>query len=438
MPVNQIFDVQPYYKYTKLIFLISLLTILHYSCNKSQSNSYKLHIYNLNNILENAIINDFFSPPVASRIYIYPNIAIYLILNKEQKLIPFNDLPSIPAIPTDVNKEVAANVAFNEIGKQLVYTNDQIITVSDSIMQFYKNDFNESSISYGKKVADIILEWAKQDGYINLRVRNKYVLKNTKGSWTPTPPDYQDALEPNWGKIRPFLLEKVSSFMLNNQTVYSEDTSSLFYKELVDLYNKVQLTDEKQLETAHYWDCNPIVTKHFGHTKVAEKKLTPGGHWFHIAMTASKMQKESPELTSKNLCLVLAAIADAFIVSWEEKYQTNYIRPVTAINRLIDPNWIPKLYTPNFPEYPSGHSTVSAAAASVLTCIYGDNFSFTDTAEVPFGRKSRSFSSFKVAANEAAISRFYGGIHFLPAIEDGQKQGESIGEFIIQKTNICD
>ena len=173
MPLNRTFRIQVYPKYTKLIFiLISLLTISFYSCQKPRLNSYKLSIYELNKQLESAIINDFFSPPVASRIYIYPNIAIYLILNTEQKRIPFNDLPNIPIIPTDVNKEAAANIAFNEIGKELVYTNEQIIAVSDSIMLHYKNDFDAQSILYGKKMAKIILEWAKQDGYINLRGRN--------------------------------------------------------------------------------------------------------------------------------------------------------------------------------------------------------------------------------------------------------------------------
>jgi membrane-associated phospholipid phosphatase len=130
---------------------------------------------------------------------------------------------------------------------------------------------------------------------------------------------------------------------------------------------------------------------------------------------------------------VAIGLMDGFYCCWDEKYRSNRIRPETAIRKYIDPKWKPFLQTPPFPEYLSGHSTISSAAATILTHFFGDNFAYTDTVEERFGLKKRSFTSFKQAAAEAGISRLYGGIHFIDAITNGQKQGEKVGELVIGK-----
>jgi hypothetical protein len=125
------------------------------------------------------------------------------------------------------------------------------------------------------------------------------------------------------------------------------------------------------------------------------------------------------------------AIADAFISCWDEKYRSNLIRPETLINEHIDENWKPVLQTPPFPEYTSGHSVVSGAAATALTDIFGDNFTFDDDTETDYGLPVRSFESFNKAADEAAISRMYGGIHYRKAVAIGVKQGRDLGKFVL-------
>ena len=120
-------------------------------------------------------------------------------------------------------------------------------------------------------------------------------------------------------------------------------------------------------------------------------------------------------------------LADSFIGCWAAKYKYDLVRPVTYINRLIDAKWDPILITPPFPEYPSGHSTQSGAAAAVLTGFFGDDFAFDDSTHVDDGIPMRSFPSFWAAAQEAAISRLYGGIHFRAAIDFGVEQGRCIG-----------
>ena len=126
-------------------------------------------------------------------------------------------------------------------------------------------------------------------------------------------------------------------------------------------------------------------------------------------------------------------IADSFISCWDEKYRSNVVRPETYINQYIDKNWVPLLQTPPFPEYTSGHSVVSSASAEVLTKLFGSNFSFSDSTELEFGIPVRQFKSFVNAAEEASMSRFYGGIHYMPSIVNGMKEGKKIGEFYNQK-----
>jgi hypothetical protein len=120
------------------------------------------------------------------------------------------------------------------------------------------------------------------------------------------------------------------------------------------------------------------------------------------------------------------AVADAFIACWGSKYRYNLVRPVTCIRAVIDPTWLPLLATPPFPEYTSGHSVQSAAAARVMTDLFGE-VPFTDHTHDERGLAPRAFDSFVQAAEEAAVSRLYGGIHFQPAIERGLEQGTCVG-----------
>jgi hypothetical protein len=127
------------------------------------------------------------------------------------------------------------------------------------------------------------------------------------------------------------------------------------------------------------------------------------------------------------------ALADGFISSWDVKFRTNVIRPETVINTYVDEAWLPLLQTPPFPEYTSGHSVISNAAAEVLTDQFGDGFAFKDTSEVDYGLPPRTFASFRKAAEEAAISRMYGGIHYRQAIEEGAIEGRKVGQLVVQR-----
>ena len=135
--------------------------------------------------------------------------------------------------------------------------------------------------------------------------------------------------------------------------------------------------------------------------------------------------------TAESYAVVTISLFDAFISCWDEKYRSNLIRPETLINQHIDQNWTPLLQTPPFPEYTSGHSVISSAASIALTELYGDNFAFLDTSEEEYGLPARSFNSFIEASEEAAISRLYGGIHYMPAIDNGVTQGRALGRHLM-------
>jgi hypothetical protein len=211
------------------------------------------------------------------------------------------------------------------------------------------------------------------------------------------------------------------------------DTTSLFYKSVREVYNiNKNLTDE-QMNIARYWDDNPLVIMHSGHMMFGNKKITPGGHWMGICAIASKQSGADPIKTARAYALTSVALYDAFISCWDEKYRSSYIRPVTVINETFDNTWMPFLQTPPFPEYTSGHSTITAAAATVLTSIFGENFAFQDTSDLRYIGMQRHFNSFKDAAAEASISRVYGGIHYRFSVDTGAMEGKKLGNYIVGK-----
>ena len=159
----------------------------------------------------------------------------------------------------------------------------------------------------------------------------------------------------------------------------------------------------------------------------ATKKITPGGHWMGIAGIASRGAGDDVAGAATAYVRTALAIADGFISVWDEKYRSRLVRPETVINEHVDEDWAPLLQTPPFPEYSSGHSVISGAAAEALTALYGDDVAFVDDVEVPYGLPARTFGSFRQAAEEAAVSRLYGGIHYRMAADRGLEQGRGVG-----------
>lgn len=393
-------------------------------------------------LITNVMVHDIFSPPVASRVYGYASIAAYetIALNTKEYNSLADQLNELSAGPINNNPNVilefASLHAFLNVSEHLIFSTDKIEVYRDSVYKSLKesgfsNTEFEASKKYGDQISDHIINWAKGDYYKETRGTEKFPILDEPGRWIPTPPSYMDAIEPNWNKIRPFTMKTASQFKPEPPLPYSLETDSEFYLQTKEVYEIGKALSPEQIAIAEFWDCNPFAMQLRGHFMFSIKKLTPGGHWMGIAGIASKSQTFNYVRSSEIYALTAIALFDGFISSWDEKFRSNLIRPETVINQHIDPEWKPLLQTPPFPEYTSGHSVISRAAAEVLTGVFGDDFYFEDTTEIEYGLPMRAFDSFYAAADEAAISRLYGGIHYRMAAEHGIEQGSNVGKNVL-------
>jgi hypothetical protein len=395
--------------------------------------------------ITDVMVHDIYSPPVASRTYAYLSIAGYEALaagdpnyqSLAGQLQGLNNLPK-PVAGKEYSYTIAAVQAILTVGKALVISEGSVNTVYDIITKEFKESgipaaTYDSSIAFGKEIAKHILDWAAKDNYKQTRTFTKYSVNDVPALWKPTPPAYMRAVEPHWNKIRTFVMDSAQQFKPLPPTKFSTDKESQFYKEALAVRDiGVSLSDE-QKEIASFWDCNPFKMNVNGHVMYASKKISPGGHWMNITRLACQKSGAGPIQSAEAYACLAITIADAFISCWDEKYRSLLIRPESYINKYIDGAWMPLLQTPPFPEHTSGHSVISSASAVMLTKIFGDNFSYADSTEVEFGIPVRHFTSFTQAAEEAAISRFYGGIHYMPSINNGLDEGRKVGNFMIKK-----
>lgn len=395
------------------------------------------------------MIHDIFSPPVASRIFAYPNVAAYEILAQKDSVYKtlstaLNGFSSIPKVKKEakVNLNLAAIIAHLEISKKLIFSENKFEVLQDSLYTHWQSinaDEFKRSKKYALTVVKHIKKWMDADNYNQTRTMPKYSVDTDDVSrWQPTPPAYMDAIEPHWNKIRPFLLTAADQFKPITHPEFSLEKDSKFYKELLEVYTISQEITEQgdtseEIAIAQFWDCNPYVSVTRGHFMFATKKITPGAHWIGIVKIAAKKTNANFMETVNAYTKTSLAIADGFISCWDEKYKSNLIRPETLINQHIDADWQPILQTPPFPEYTSGHSVISGAASIVLTTIFGEEFAFDDTTELQFGLPVRKYTSFYDASSEAALSRMYGGIHFRAAVDIGLSQGKDLGRFVVSR-----
>ena len=395
--------------------------------------------------LTDVIVHDIFSPPVASRIYVYPSIAAYECLIQGQPAYrslsgQLHELDKVPQ--PDPNKQydfgLAGIEAFLQVGTFLIFSEAMMDEFKEKLYDELRakripRKVWDNSVDFGGQVAAHILAWADGDNYKQTRTFPKFSITQEPGRWKPTPPDYMEGIEPHWREIRTFVIDSAQQFIPVAPPPYDMSDQSEFRDMTMVVYDAVKNATEEHIEIASFWDCNPYVSHHTGHVMYATKKITPGGHWVGITEIACTKSKYNLLESAMAYCWSTIALADGFISCWDEKYRSNLIRPETVINQHIDEEWLPVLQTPPFPEHTSGHSVISAAASVALTHVFGDNFAYVDSVEVEYGLPARSFDSFYQASAEAAISRLYGGIHYMPAITYGVEQGKEVGRLIVDR-----
>lgn len=379
-----------------------------------------------------------YSPPVASRAFAYIGVAAFEAMaggtgGLHSLAGQLNGLKPVPQrMPGQVYDDAAilhATLAWatrslfentGPTGQRVMLALDRKLgaRTSDGLA----GDVAARSRDYGEAVARHILDWAREDGGAvieNLGFPAQYELTKGASNWVPTSliPLQQKPLLPFWGNNRTFAMPDGGACPLPPPPEYSEEVSSAFYREALEVYETKRSLTPEQRAIARFWSDDPMLSP------------TPPGHWISIALQIIERDDLAIERSVDVMARLGIVLADSFIACWHSKFVYDLLRPVTYIRRLIDKTWESTLITPPFPEYPSGHSTQSGAAAAVLTEFFGENFSFEDDTHKRDGMKPRSFASFDAAAREAGISRLFGGIHYRAAIERGLEQGRCVSTF---------
>ena len=378
-----------------------------------------------NATLLNAIHTDKTAPPVASRNMAIAQAAVFDAINsitKTYKNYHFAGTAPTGASPDAAAASAAYNVLLSLYPNQKTFLDNALET---SLAKIANGTAKDTGITFGKTIADSILTLRSNDS-ANATVN--YTSGTNPGDWQPTAPAFAPPLLPQWGNVTPFGLTSGSQFRPAGEPALTSDQYTTEFNQVKDLgsLNSTTRTAD-QTQIANFW-------------ADGSGTFTPPGHWNQIAQNVAASKGNSLVDNARLFAMLDLSLADAAIASWDAKYTYDFWRPITAIqnadkdgnpNTTIDPNWQPLLITPPFPEYTSGHSTFSGAAATVLTTLLGDNISFT-TNSLGTPGVYRTFTSFTTAANEAGISRIYGGIHFNSANVDGLATGKSVGNYALQ------
>ena len=399
--------------------------------------------------LNDVVLYNNFPPVIAARNYAYANIAAYECMaagdsNYHSLAGQINELQSVPKPPAGkiIDYHLASLLSFIKVGNAVTFP-------EGVLMDYYKeikdgadsagipSDVLKNTMLFSDTVVATIMQWSKGDNYAKSRSAEKYSVTTEEGRWVPTPPMYAQALEPHWATIRTLVLDSAGQYKCAPPHKYNmKDTTSAYCKEVMEVKRTGENLTDEQKHIAEFFDDNPFNMHVTGHVMYATKKFSPPGHWMNIVGIAAQKSGVDFNKTVAAYTATSIALFDGFISCWYTKYQTNTLRPETVINGVLDPQWRPFIQTPPFPSYVSGHSVISAASAEVMTHFFGNNFSYTDSSELEFGIPNRSFTSFKHAADEASLSRLYGGIHFRQDLVEGQKLGYKIGEHVLQRLRL--
>ncbi len=369
-----------------------------------------------------------------SRHFAYTSVAFYEALvpsvagqrSIAGKLENMNNLPA--PTTTQLCWPAAANSAYASL-MRFFYSGNKInppvidsLETAENTRLINTGKYSAASVSagndFGNSIAQAVISWSMQDG--SATAYPPYVPPTGDSLWAPTPPAFAAPAAPYWGNNKTVIPGSIDNNLAPPPIPFSTQAGSPFYNMVNDLYVASQNLTDDQKNMANYWDDSPN-----------GKYVTAFGHWASIL---------SQMITKLDLSLIKSAtiyaslsiaMNDASISCWKAKYTYNRLRPVTYIRLYLgNPGWNSLITTPAHPEYPAAHSTLSYAAAVVLTHYLG-NIPFTDHTYDNAGLAPRSYFSFMAAAKEAGNSRFYGGIHFQPSIAAGATCGTAVSKKVL-------
>jgi hypothetical protein len=428
------------------------------------------------------------SPPVASRLHGYAGLALYEGLHRADPtyrslggqlpgLAPFPEPEGAhdwPVVAAELERQVLTGLieGFAQPSTRVMVDTIAEAQIRRRVDAGVSDDVVDRSMEYAGVVAALILARAASDGFgetramaydppvgpglwVNTTSVEEYapisvsastdlvrlsnpsaalvpgsanarqlVLDRPSGAGEVLPDiDPTAALEPYWGRVATWALPSSEACAPPPPIEYSERPGSPFWEQVDAVYRASVTLSEEERTIALHWADNP------GNTG------TPPGHWVSILRQLVGQLELSPLEAAETFALTGLGLADAFVSAWDEKYRSNVVRPVTFIRGFMDSSWETVVVTPPFPEYTSGHSVVSGAAGEILTSLLGDGRSFLDSTHVSSGIAPRRYASFRDAADEASISRLYGGIHYPMAIEAGKAQGVCVARALLDRVS---
>jgi membrane-associated phospholipid phosphatase len=295
-----------------------------------------------------------------------------------------------------------------------------------------------SGIAWGQTAANGILSWRATDGFTP--APPPFVGGTAVGEWRPTPPGLLPGAGPQFAYMTPWVIAAPSQFRPSGppdltSARYTADFNET--KTMGSISSPFRTADQ----TIYSWfwaqSTATYLWNHLADTLIerSDRDDDDSGRWGE----GHEERHNSLLEHARILALVDLAMADAAIACWEAKYHYVFWRPVTAIPladtdgnpaTMADPSWMPLFATPNHPEYPSGHSTVSGAAAVVLASFFGENRHFTMDNDLLIG-VTRSYRSFTQALDEVKNARIFAGIHFRSACDDGQATGIQVASWVL-------
>ncbi len=377
-------------------------------------------------------------PPLVAKQLAMVQVAMFDAINAVNPQYESYALQIAPQ--TGASEVAAAAAAAHRVASALFSLPVQIekwdTTLSETLAAVPDGQAKTLGLELGRKSADAILARRANDGS---GATSNYVHGTDPGDWQPTAPGFSAATLPQWPQVTPFVMTAGNQFRPTAPPLLTSPEYAAAVDQVMQLGDAdSQTRTAEQTEIAKFWADG-------GGT------ATPPGHWNAIA-TDILLQRESSLIESaRTMALLNLALADAAIVSWDAKYFYDLWRPIDAIRKAAtDGNaattaktdWTPLLNTPSFPSYTSGHSTFSGAAAEVLSSLFGESFAFSTLADRGAagiwpppddvtGLVKRTFPSFDAAAEEAGMSRIYGGIHYSFDNVAGLSSGRSVGQLVI-------
>lgn len=380
-----------------------------------------------------AIWTDGTQPTVATRTMAMVQVAVYDAVDAIQPQYALYPIPGFkPHAPAHASVDAAAAAAADQVLVNIYPDQAALFSaqLQSSLADVPNGPAKTAGIAFGQSVANAVLAWRSHDGSNAPSNYQPAAPGTDPGTYELTPPNYPAPISPQWGGVTPFAEKSATQFMPTAPPALT----SLDYAADYDITEALggttsTLRTPDQTQMAHFW------------ADVAGKSVTPPGHWNEIAEQTTLRAGLNVVQSARVFALLDMGLADAAITCWDAKYLYNTWRPVTAIEyadldgnplTVADPGWTPLWNSPAFPEYTSGHSTFSGAAASILTALFGDRVAFTIGSDDMPGY-TRTFTSFDQAADEAGLSRVVGGIHFMTANLNGLKCGQEIGQYTVDK-----